>query len=170
MKIEADVVEEIARAVGYDRIEAVVPHITVTDIPSDDYDREQQVARAAATFGYKEIVTFALQPAAIRTAYDNAGVELPRLPVEIMNPLSEDQRFMRFSILPAILELASRGTHELPLRTFELGHVFGNVDGSPQETAMLVWALIAKPGDEPAWRDSNFLRFKAEAEAIVQGR
>jgi phenylalanyl-tRNA synthetase beta chain len=168
VKIEADVVEEIARAVGYDRIEPAIPRITVTDIPSDAYDREQQLARAAASLGYKEIVTFALQPAAVRVAYERAGVVLPRPPVEIANPLSEDQRFMRFSLLPAILELAARGTHELPARLFEAGHVFGEAEPGPEEIAQIVWAFVAKPLDEPAWHDTHFLTFKGEAEALVR--
>ncbi|HXP94837.1 MAG TPA: phenylalanine--tRNA ligase subunit beta [Candidatus Binatia bacterium] len=167
VKMEADVVEEIARAVGYERIEAVVPHIAVTEIPSDAYDLEGRIARAAAA-AYREIVTFALQPAAIRTKYENAGVALPRKPLEIANPLSEDQRFMRFSIVPAILELAARELHELPLRVFELGHVFGDAQPAPDEIAMLAWALVAGPRSEPVWHDTDFLTFKGEAEAIVR--
>jgi phenylalanyl-tRNA synthetase beta chain len=168
VKIEADVVEEIARAVGYERIEAALPHITVTDIPSDEYDLEGRIARAAVAVAYREIVTFALQPASVRAKYESAGVALPRLPVEMTNPLSEDQRFMRFSILPALLELAARDVHALPFRVFELGHVFGEAQPVPEEVAMLAWALVVKPRHEPGWRDTDFLTFKGEAEAIVR--
>jgi phenylalanyl-tRNA synthetase beta chain len=168
VKLEADVIEEIARSVGYDRIAAVVPQIEPTTIPGDAYDLEQRVAQAAAAAGYREIVTFSLQSASVHAKYESASVALPRAPVEITNPLSEDQRFMRFSLIPAILELAARRLHDLPLRVFELGHVFGAASPQPQETALLVWSLIAKRRDEPPWQDAGFLVFKGESEAIVR--
>jgi phenylalanyl-tRNA synthetase beta chain len=168
VKMEADVVEEIARAVGYDRIGAILPPIAASEISSAMYELETRVAHAAAATGYREIVTHALQPGSIAATYRNAGVALPRTPLEISNPLSEDQRFLRFSILPAIFELASRRTHTLPLRVFEIGRVFAAAEPEPEETALVTWALIVKGRDEPEWRDSDFLIFKGEAETLIR--
>lgn len=168
VRIEADVIEELARSVGYDRIEPVVPPLIASSLSSEVYDLEARVASIAAAAGYREIVTFSLQPGAIAQRYEDAGIALDGKPVEIVNPLSEDQRFMRFSLVPAILDLAGREFRGAPLRCFELGHVFAAASPMPEERAFLVWALITKPREEPPWHDEDFLTFKGEAEAMVR--
>jgi phenylalanyl-tRNA synthetase beta chain len=108
-----------------------------------------------------------LQPASVRDLYARAGVAPASPPVEIRNPLSEDQRFMRFSLLPGLLALVAKYESYGELRYFEIGHVF---EGAPDpfETAMACWLLALPALDEPAWRDSGFLTFKGDSLAIAR--
>ncbi|HTV72404.1 MAG TPA: phenylalanine--tRNA ligase subunit beta [Candidatus Acidoferrales bacterium] len=167
VSIAADVIEEIARIVGYDRIEAQLPPVLGHAISSAPYEQEAAVANAFATYGYREINSLALQPSGVHETFERAGITAPE-PVEIMNPLSEDQRFLRFSLLPGLLQLAARHQHEAPLRFFEIGHVFERAAAVPMETAMVAWMLVAPPIEEPAWRDSGFLEFKGDAAAALR--
>lgn len=83
------------------------------------------------------------------------------------NPLSEDQRYLRFSLLPALLALVARYESDEALRYFTLGHVFADGD-PPLETPMAAWVLATPRTSEPAWRDTGFLRFKGESLAFVR--
>jgi phenylalanyl-tRNA synthetase beta chain len=169
IRIPEDVVEEIARVVGYDRIVAEMPPVLAQTVTSDAYRAEKRVAHAFAGAGYREAVTFALQPGGIARAYERAQVAFPGEVVEITNPLSEDQRYLRFSLLPALLELAAKYARDEPYRAFEIGHVFA-ADGEapPLETAGVAWLLALPAQAEPAWQDAGFLQFKAESLAIVR--
>jgi phenylalanyl-tRNA synthetase beta chain len=125
--------------------------------------------------GYREAVTLALQSAQPRERYTAAGIELPGGVIEIVNPLSEDQRYMRFSLLPALLALVARFEGEQALRLFEIGHVFfemgvpvTELDAAAFETGMVAWILAKPKVDEPAWRDGGFLEFKSDSLAIVR--
>src|SRR5579872_1594567 len=84
--IEADLVEEIARMVGYDRVAVATPPVAEQHIPSTAYEREERVARALAMLGYREVVTLALQPGSIHERWRESGVALGAKVVEIMNP------------------------------------------------------------------------------------
>jgi len=88
--------------------------------------------------------------------------------LEIVNPLSEDQRFPRFSLLPGLLELTARLLHDAPLRFFEIGHVFEQAHPDPMEIAIISWLLLLPKKEEPAWRDGGFLEAKGDAQAFVR--
>ncbi len=167
VRIAEDVVEEVARIVGYDRIVAEIPPVFAQRVTSDAYRRESQVAHALAALGYREAVTLSLQPAAVAQRYVAAGIALPGAVVEITNPLSEDQRYLRFSLVPALLAIASRRAGDVAERIFELGHVFA---GSPEasESADAVWLYAVPKRDEPAWSDAGFLTFKGESLALLR--
>ena len=167
-RIAEDLVEEVARVIGYDRIVAEMPAIFEHGVPSAAYRDERRIAHALAALGYREAYTFALQPATVAATYARAGVSLAAAVVEIENPLSEDQRYLRFSLVPALLAHAARyaGGAEGGLRTFEIGHVF---EGSePNETAGVAWLAVLPHADEPAWRDDGFGRFAGESLAFVR--
>jgi phenylalanyl-tRNA synthetase beta chain len=133
--IVADVVEEVARIVGYDRVRAEVPAVAPQDIDSAEFDRETELATTFAGLGYTEVLSLSLQPGSVAERWRANEIAIDE-PVEITNPLSDDQRWMRFSIAPALLEFAARDRAVRPYRVFELGHVFAQGD-PPRETVHL---------------------------------
>jgi len=167
VRIAEDVVEEVGRIVGYDRIAAVVPAVFDQQVPSNAYRDEVRLAHALAALGYREAVTIPLQPASVQQTFERAGVALPGPVVEIVNPLSEEQRYLRFSLLPALLGLAAKHAGAEPYRIFEIGHVF---EGAPEpfETPGVMWLSALPRSVEPAWRDTGFLGFKGESLALVR--
>jgi len=164
--LAADLVEEIARIVGYDRVQAQTPPVAPQDLGSEEFDRETELATTIAGLGYTEAISLSLQPASVAQTWRASGIAIDDA-VEIMNPLSEDQRWMRFSIAPALLEFAARDRALRPYRIFELGHVFATArqatsagQADPRESAHLT-ALHA--GGESA-----FGRLKSDVLALLR--
>ncbi len=167
--IAADLVEEVARVVGYDRLEAVMPAVAQQQLPSTDFDREGEIALTLAGLGYRERARrLALQPAAIVAERDRElGFVVPPV-VEIRNPLSDDQRYLRYAMLHAHLGLIARDRAPRPYRTFEIGHVFADGDPEPAERSVVTIVAATPKVDEPAWRSSAFLAFKSDLLALVR--
>ncbi|MDQ6942487.1 MAG: phenylalanine--tRNA ligase subunit beta [Candidatus Eremiobacteraeota bacterium] len=157
--IAADLVEEVARVVGYEHVRAEVPPVAPQDIDSAEFDRETDLATTLAGLGYTEAISLSLQPAGVAETWRANGIAVDD-PVQITNPLSEDQRFMRFSIAPALLGFAARDRAVRPYRVFELGHIFSNGKPEPSETVQLT-ALHA--GGESA-----FGRLKSDVLALLR--
>ncbi len=166
LSIPADLVEEIARIVGYDRVVAVNHAIAPHTIESHDFHVEERLANALAALGYREIVTSALHGARLFDILRRAGLTPSHLSAEVRNPLSEDQRFLRYSLAPGICEYLARV--DAPMRVFEIGHVFMRENGHVAEVPAVLFAFTQEPGDEPAWRDSGFLRLKGDTQALVR--
>lgn len=163
--IAADVVEEIARMAGYDRIESAIPPLPGHEIRSSDYDMEQCIARTLASLGYHEVITYSLHGSQVFDRLRRAGLEPTFPPVEVLNPLSEDQRYLRFALGSAHLEYLAR--IDAPVRIFEIGHIFYLENGEPLELPMVAFSFTAEPLDEPEWHDTHFLRQKGEVEELL---
>ncbi|MGZ3561043.1 MAG: phenylalanine--tRNA ligase subunit beta [Vulcanimicrobiaceae bacterium] len=165
VSIPADVVEEIARMAGYDRLETVIPPLVEHAISSHDYELEHKLARTLSALGYREVINYALHGADVFEKLRRAGAQPTSRPVEVRNPLSEDQRYLRYALAPGLLEYFARV--DAPARIFETGHVFWQEDTVPSEAATLAFAFAAEPLDEPAWHDTHFLRLKGDCEALI---
>ncbi|MGB6520066.1 MAG: phenylalanine--tRNA ligase subunit beta [Candidatus Cybelea sp.] len=154
LTIAADLVEEIARIEGYDRIPAVVPSVCAHDISSAAFELESQIARTLAALGYREVITHSLRA----TANSDA--------VEVRNPISEEHRFLRESLGPGLIAyLAAVGA---PARAFELGDIFRTAGQEIIEQTSVGFAFSVERSDEPSWRDSSFLRLKGDCETLVR--
>jgi phenylalanyl-tRNA synthetase beta chain len=164
--LPADVIEEIARMAGYDRVEAVIPAIAAHEIESKTYQLESNVAQTLYALDYQEIVTLSLHGASVFTRMKRAGLALESRPVEVLNPLSEDQRYLRSSMEPAHLEYFARRSE--PARVFEIGHIFSQEDAQPVESSVATFGFTVEPIEQPAWHDSSFLRLKSDAIALLR--
>jgi phenylalanyl-tRNA synthetase beta chain len=160
LTIPADLVEEIARVEGYERIAAVVPSVPAHEISSGAFELENQVANTLAKLGYLEVITHSLRPStALRTGRGGESA------VAVRNPLSEEQRFLRASLVPGLLEYFASVA---PARIFELGEVFGLEDGEIVERTALAFGFCAARSDSLPWRDPSFLELKGDGEAVLR--
>jgi phenylalanyl-tRNA synthetase beta chain len=166
LAIAADLVEEVARVEGYDKIEPVLPAVPAHDIPSTQYDLETRIAHTLAGLGYRETITHSLHGADYFDRAMRAGIAPSHTSVEVRNPLSEDQRYLRYAIAPGLLEAFARFGE--PLRLFEIGHAFMIDEGHIAESDVLTFGFTTQPVDEPAWSDANFLRLKGDCEALLR--
>ena len=164
--IPADIVEEIARVVGYDRIEAVMPSVGLQPLSSAVFERDNVLAATLAGLGYHECMTLGLQPAAIADRDRALGFDVPAA-VEIENPLSDDQRYLRYSMLHAHLGMVARDRGR-PYRTFEIGRVFADAQPVPAERNVAFVLAASAPVSEPAWRSSAFSALLADTLAAVR--
>ena len=154
LTIAADLVEEVARVEGYERIEAVVPSIPAHAISSAAFDRENRIAQTLAALGYYETITHSLRPC--------AGAQAP----EVRNPLSEEHRVLRDSLVPGLLEyFAGPGKRS---RVFEIGQIFARDGAAVVEQSSAAFGFCAARDGEPPWRDAAFLRIKGDCEVLLR--
>jgi len=118
---EADLIEDIARIHGYDRI-PVVPMALDTALPpaavTPAQRRARQVRRAIAARGYDEAVTWSFVKTGHAALFGGGGEDL-----RLVNPISAELDMMRPSILPNLIAAAARNTNygEVDGALFELG-------------------------------------------------
>lgn len=103
---EVDVIEEIARSLGYDRI---VPTLPETRLEGGGHEpaalRQRELRRLLAAQGFVEVVALSFAaPARNRLL---RGLEPDRAPVRILNPLTQDESEMRLSLLAGVLQAAA---------------------------------------------------------------
>jgi phenylalanyl-tRNA synthetase beta chain len=120
---EIDLVEEVARIWGYDRIPATLPRLSATaDAPPSDaeYRAVRRLKEHLAAAGFDEAVTYALLS---RKALAAAGLEEGEDLVSIANPQSQEQEILRPSGLVGLLGAIARNVNrkEKDLAFFEVG-------------------------------------------------
>ena len=115
LTINADLVEEVARMEGYDGIEAVEPSIPAHAIPSAQYDCEEQIATALEALRDHEIVTYALQGTTTLNKVARSGLQVSRkIFVDVLNPLTEEQRVLRWSYRVPALRISRQTRSAVP--------------------------------------------------------
>ena len=161
---EADLIEEVARHVGYDRIPNTFPSLAVPP-PAPDPKRVQTalVRQLLTAAGFSEATTFTFIERAAAAAFaDDADL------VALANPLSEKFAVLRPSAVIGLLESAAhnrrRGREQV--RLFEIGRRFTRAEGERRAAA----ALWVGSGLEPHWsarpRPVDFFDVKGVVERL----
>ncbi|MBT5032410.1 MAG: phenylalanine--tRNA ligase subunit beta, partial [Proteobacteria bacterium] len=119
---EADLVEEVARVFGYDRIPTKLPSL----VPASRIvsEREVDVAAVRRTMiarDYNEIISYSFIDPEWEADYGSSED-----PVELANPLSENMSVMRTSLLPGLLSSALLNVNRQVdrIRLFEIGNTY----------------------------------------------
>jgi phenylalanyl-tRNA synthetase beta chain len=144
---EVDLIEDVLRIHGYQRIPATVPRME--QAPRGTVDRRPEAARRAlGGLGWSEAITFGFT-SADRTRALGVAEGDPRLRmVALRNPMTSDHSIMRTSLLPNLLVALSRnlkfGLSDVAL--FEVGSVFlaRGADELPDEPARLAGVLAGR--------------------------
>jgi phenylalanyl-tRNA synthetase beta chain len=133
---EVDLIEEVARHHGFDRIPAVFPPLASPPPAVDPRILEARTLRTILTgAGFSEAATFGFipGPSAARFAAEDAVVP-------IANPLSENFAVLRPSLLPGLLDALAynRRREQHDVRLFEIGSRFSKPAGERRALA-LAW-------------------------------
>jgi phenylalanyl-tRNA synthetase beta chain len=166
----ADIVEEVVRIHGLDKVESVaLPRLDGVARPTATplQVMERRLRRAAAARGLNEAVTWSFLPVPDAEHFAVQG-DLWVL----ANPISEDMKAMRPSLLPGLIAAAKRNVDRgaSSLRLFELGRrYFIAEDGSSDErpTLGIVLAGERTPRGWAAGKAAPFDAFDAKAEAMA---
>ncbi|MGB3740088.1 MAG: phenylalanine--tRNA ligase subunit beta [Pontixanthobacter sp.] len=166
----ADLVEEIVRIHGLDNVASVaLPRTPGVARPtaSPAQKRERRLRRAAAARGLNEAVTWSFLPQA-QAEYFADGAPLWTLD----NPISEEMKAMRPSLLPGLLAAAKRNADRgaSSLRLFEIGRrYFRAKDDSSDERATLGIVLAGEktPRGWATGKAAMFDAYDAKAEALA---
>ncbi|SYZ73193.1 Phenylalanine--tRNA ligase beta subunit [Candidatus Zixiibacteriota bacterium] len=166
---EIDLIEEIARIEGYDKIPAADRNIgpLFTSILSDDRLR-QEIRNIMTAQGYDEICGSGLaDPMMLEKVSPGAGQ------VRIINPIAEDFSVLQNTIIYSLLRAVSNNfaQRNLDIRIFEIGRIFiPQEKGAPLEIEQLGLALSGRTDDQ--WygkgREHDFYGIKGAIEALTE--
>ena len=120
VSIEADLVEEVARIHGLDKIPSRIPP-RVTQPRRQTGQLERELTDIAMALGLSEALLYGFTSPQML-----AGVKAPAAVVYLDNPLSEERSVMRTSLVPGLLEALGRARRrgEPNVRLFAVGSVF----------------------------------------------
>jgi phenylalanyl-tRNA synthetase beta chain len=174
ISLAEDLVEEVARVIGYDRIPVTMPGGEVPrQNPAPIIVFKQEVRRDLIGYGFYEVITYSL------TSLDLMNKLLPQPhplepePLRVLRPMSVEQEFLRPSLranLLAALE-ANRRHEEGGIKLFELGRVYvRRPNDLPDEPEMLC-GLLAGPRFDQSWHGGDepvdFFDAKGVAEGLL---
>jgi len=165
---EADLIEEIARFYGYERIPSMVPPLRSVELARDPLrERLDRLREALFHQGFDEVVNFSFM-APEKEAVFHRGVR----PIPIRNPISARASLLRTTILGGLLENiawnVNRGAEGV--QVFELGKIFSLIGDEYREQRALGLAGSGRVG-ELHWRKkrrpADFFLLKGACEAFL---
>ncbi len=120
---EVDLIEEVGRHYGFDRLPVRFPILAAAQAPPDPHiARDRLIRQALTAAGFSESMTFAFIERQAALPFCEAGIE----PTAIANPLSEKFAVLRPSLLAGLTDSSAhnrrRGRRDIQL--FEIGSRF----------------------------------------------
>jgi phenylalanyl-tRNA synthetase beta chain len=124
---EIDLIEEIARIYGYDKVPDIDKISIVLDAKTDESAFTDKVKCAFTGMGFYEIMTNSLLEKETALKFGNA--------IGVLSPKSSDMSHLRPSLLPGVMYTISRNikVKEKNLQLFEIGKVFARKEGITEE-------------------------------------
>jgi len=156
---EVDLIEEVARLYGYDRVPATMPNASLGgQLSHGNLNYERQARDFMVGSGFSEVINYAFIPANALSRLHLAADD-PRLQaVKILNPLNEEMAVMRTTLVPSLLETLARNLayRTTDLQLFELRPVFypaDNPTASRQQLSLV--AAISGRFAPISWAQQN---------------
>ncbi|MFH2138902.1 MAG: phenylalanine--tRNA ligase subunit beta [Candidatus Omnitrophota bacterium] len=141
VNIPEDLVEEVVRIWGYDKIKPSMPPIKshVEPARSQQMEYKNRIRAYMQALGLDEVVTYTLLG---KKLLENSKV-FSENPVEIRNPLSCEQAFMKGSMLAGFLKTIGINFNRKvkAINIFEIGKIYEKADNGFNETEVLAIAL-----------------------------
>lgn len=139
VKLEEDVIEEVARMYGYEKIpshkiKGKPTHQKVDPIFEQIYSTKQKLVAA----GFTEVQTYSFFSSKVVQLLDTKNL------VKIANPISSETQYMRSDIWPNLVEAVDfnirQGYEDIAI--FEIGKVYSQGSSAPKEEYRLAIALM----------------------------
>jgi phenylalanyl-tRNA synthetase beta chain len=177
LQIEEDLIEEVARMVGYDNLPHTPPLAPITAKIRPESERSPFAVRhALAALGYQETINFSFVEE--RWEHELAGNSNP---IKLLNPIASQMNVMRSSLVGSLLQVLKFNlARKAPrVRVFELGRVFlrdASVKGSDTAVEgfyqpMRVAGLASGSAEALQWgrkeQGADFYDVKGDVEALL---
>ena len=166
LRREADLIEEVGRLVGLDRIPEALPTVSQPGGLTEEQRRARSLRRLLADLGLAEAITYPFGPDRWTESLDPEGTSYGGI-VRVKNPLSAEGRNLRTSILPGLLDAAAhnRAFGAEGGGLFELGHVFAA--DTPPPDLMQAALRFRLAGELEGEEDARFMGVREEGRVGV---
>ena len=172
---EIDLVEEVARLNGYDKIPTTMPASRMLAQQAGSREYVARLRNLMVAAGFAEVINYSfISP----TAYHRIGLndtDRRHTSVAIVNPLTEEQSVMRTTLVPSLLETLTRNLcyRSRDLALFELRPVFlPKVDQELPEEALRITAVLCGRRAPEGWNQGadmvDFFDIKGVAQTLCQ--
>ncbi|MEJ2721440.1 MAG: phenylalanine--tRNA ligase subunit beta, partial [bacterium] len=157
---EIDLIEEVGRLYGYDRIGIGWNYRCTTFARPDGLDQfVEKLSDHLTARGFDEVIGSCFTDGAELEDFDWPPDDLRSRPIPIRNPLNANHKFLRTSLLPSMLEIVGRNLDYgvKRIKIYQAGKVFLAPEGLnslPDEDMSLV-ICISMPGGTDFWYDSR---------------
>jgi len=180
LQIEEDLIEEVARMVGYNNLPTNPPLAPITAKVRRETERSPSaVRRAIAALGYQETINYSFVEESWEK--DLAGNTNP---IRLLNPIASQMSVMRSSLIGSLLQVVKFNADRKAdrVRVFELGRVFlrnaavqstdTTVEGfdQPMRVAGMAWGPVEPLGWQGKARNVDFYDVKADVEKLLAPR
>ena len=170
--IEEDVIEELARIHGYDRIPATQPVAPHVMLPVPEAGRDlASIRRLLATRDYQEIVSYSFVDSAWEA--DFAGNNAP---VTLANPISSEMSVMRSTLAGSLVGCLVRNLSrkQARVRLFEVGRCFMTEASGGHRQPVRIGGISYGDARHEQWglkgRRADFYDIKSDVEALLAPR
>ncbi|HEX7965027.1 MAG TPA: phenylalanine--tRNA ligase subunit beta [Gammaproteobacteria bacterium] len=170
IEIEEDLIEEVGRVHGYDRIPALQypSRQGMAPLPEARVDL-RRLRQVLVERGYQEVVTYSFVDAGLQAqVYGSNGMALP-----LANPITADMAEMRMGLWPGLLKVLQYNLNRQQdrVRVFETGLIFySQADDIKQEN--IIAGLVSGPEFPLQWgetdRPVDFADLKGDIEALLR--
>ncbi len=173
---EEDLVEEIARHWGYDKIGSELPPTVLAGEYQHDELKLRSLRRVLKGMGFDEAINFSF----IDAAYDGAFALIPAFAnteagfVTLRNPIIDEAVRMRATLLPGLLTALRHNLNHgvRDVRLYEIGRVFarsieGVLPGEREALALLATGGVVQTGRAAADTETDFFDLKGALESGV---
>ncbi len=177
VRIPADIMEELARIYGYDRIPST---LLADELPPQrrfhQLETEEFIRDVLAGCGLQEVITYSLTSLEVEgRLYPEGESPRPADYIRLANPLTSEREYLRRSLKAGLLATAAANLRHTPqVSIFEIGAVFEPVEGEllPREPMRLAMAM-AGPRQPLAWHtpapeNMDFFDLKGVIEVLME--
>ncbi|MBN1367761.1 MAG: phenylalanine--tRNA ligase subunit beta [Dehalococcoidales bacterium] len=175
IKLPVDLVEEVGRIIGYDKIPLTMLSEPVPpQNPEPIIGLKRQVRRSLAGFGFQEIMSLSLVSGEWLKKLHPEAAPFEPTPLKLVNPMTIDQEYLRPTLRANLLAAvnANRRFEEGGLRFFEVSRVYlARPKELPDERETLC-GVLAGLRNEHSWGSKNetvdFYDAKGVVEALLE--
>lgn len=152
-----DLVEEVARLYGYNNIPTTLPIGQTTQVQKTQKQIvEEIIIETLTACGLNEVITYSFINPQWLDKLNIPENDILRNTIEVQNPLNEDQKIMRTTIIPGLMETVQRNfsRRNTVISFFEMGRVFlPPMNPLPEEKSHLVIFMGGTP--EGNWKNKQ---------------
>ncbi len=143
INIEEDLIEEVARIYGYDKIPSkVLPGETPKPIDQKAFELVDSLKKQLMHQGLSEIQTYSFYSTNVLNALGWNETN-QKLLLKLENPMSKETEHLRLNIWPNLVESAVFNNKSFnDVAIYEIGKTYTIKDGAPSEKNVLALALI----------------------------